>query len=139
MILIVDSFRNLPPGINWLVKGGTSRDIVLSMASTYGVYLFTGLLFGKLIPVVSCIFQYLLLLPSYINTLTIYAFCNSHDVSWGTKGDNVASSSGHGSVKGKDGGQKGDGGFEAIEAANRLAQLQPPVLMPAEISAAYNK
>lgn len=33
-------------------------------------------------------FQYLLLLPSYVNILLIYAFCNLHDVSWGTKGDN---------------------------------------------------
>ena len=35
--------------------------------------------------------QYLLLLPSYVNILLIYAFCNLHDVSWGTKGDNGAS------------------------------------------------
>lgn len=34
--------------------------------------------------------QYLLLLPSYVNILQIYAFCNLHDVSWGTKGDNGA-------------------------------------------------
>ena len=30
-----------------------------------------------------------MLLPSYICTLQIYAFCNTHDISWGTKGDNV--------------------------------------------------
>ena len=35
--------------------------------------------------------QYLLLLPSYVNILLIYAFCNLHDVSWGTKGDNGSS------------------------------------------------
>lgn len=29
--------------------------------------------------------------PSYINVLNIYAFCNTHDVSWGTKGDNSVS------------------------------------------------
>lgn len=32
---------------------------------------------------------YFLLLPSYICTLQVYAFCNTHDVTWGTKGDNV--------------------------------------------------
>lgn len=32
--------------------------------------------------------QYLFLMPSYVNILLIYAFCNLHDVSWGTKGDN---------------------------------------------------
>jgi len=35
--------------------------------------------------------QYLLLLPSYVNILLIYAFCNLHDVRWGTKGDNGSS------------------------------------------------
>lgn len=31
--------------------------------------------------------QYILLSPSYTNILNVYAFCNTHDVSWGTKGD----------------------------------------------------
>lgn len=30
--------------------------------------------------------QYLLLSPAYVNILNIYAFCNIHDISWGTKG-----------------------------------------------------
>ncbi|KAI6921368.1 Chitin synthase [Hortaea werneckii] len=34
--------------------------------------------------------QYFMLLPSYLCTLQVYAFCNAHDVSWGTKGDNIA-------------------------------------------------
>lgn len=33
--------------------------------------------------------QYLLLSPSYINVLNVYAFCNTHDISWGTKGPDV--------------------------------------------------
>lgn len=33
--------------------------------------------------------QYFALLPSYICTLQVYAFCNTHDITWGTKGDNV--------------------------------------------------
>jgi len=33
--------------------------------------------------------QYLLMAPSYINVLNVYAFANVHDVSWGTKGDNT--------------------------------------------------
>ncbi|KAJ3085212.1 Chitin synthase, class 1 [Quaeritorhiza haematococci] len=32
----------------------------------------------------------MLLLPSYINVLTVYALSNLHDVSWGTKGDSKA-------------------------------------------------
>lgn len=31
--------------------------------------------------------QYLLFTPTYINILNVYAFCNTHDITWGTKGD----------------------------------------------------
>lgn len=32
-------------------------------------------------------FQYLLLTPTYVNILNVYAFCNTHDITWGTKGE----------------------------------------------------
>lgn len=38
----------------------------------------------------SSFFQYLLLAPSFTNVLNVYAFCNLHDVSWGTKGSDKA-------------------------------------------------
>jgi len=28
--------------------------------------------------------------PSYVNILNVYAFCNTHDITWGTKGDDKA-------------------------------------------------
>lgn len=34
--------------------------------------------------------QYMLLAPSFTNVLNVYAFCNLHDVSWGTKGSDKA-------------------------------------------------
>ena len=34
--------------------------------------------------------QYQLMATSYINILNVYAFCNWHDVSWGTKGADKA-------------------------------------------------
>lgn len=34
--------------------------------------------------------QYLCLAPSFTNVLNVYAFCNLHDVSWGTKGSDKA-------------------------------------------------
>ena len=34
--------------------------------------------------------QYLLLTPTYLNILNVYAFCNTHDITWGTKGDDKA-------------------------------------------------
>lgn len=29
----------------------------------------------------------MLLTPTYLNILNVYAFCNTHDITWGTKGD----------------------------------------------------
>lgn len=44
--------------------------------------------------------QYLLLTPTYINILNVYAFCNTHDITWGTKGDDKAPKLGNATVKG---------------------------------------
>ena len=38
----------------------------------------------------SSFLQYLCLAPSFTNVLNVYAFCNLHDVSWGTKGSDKA-------------------------------------------------
>lgn len=46
--------------------------------------------------------QYLLMAPSYIAVLNVYAFSNVHDISWGTKGDNKVATD-LGSVELKDG------------------------------------
>ncbi|RHY46495.1 hypothetical protein DYB28_008242 [Aphanomyces astaci] len=40
--------------------------------------------------------QYTAMLPSFVNILMVYSFCNLHDLSWGTKG---IDSGGHGEVK----------------------------------------
>jgi chitin synthase len=67
----------------------TFRNIVISLLSTYGLYLIGSLLHGQPWHMITSFFQYLLMLPSYVNILMTYAFCNTHDVSWGTKGDNT--------------------------------------------------
>ena len=54
--------------------------------------------------------QYMLLLPSYVNILMMYAMCNLHDVSWGTKGDNGAAKDLGGAKK-----VKSEGGEEVME------------------------
>lgn len=58
--------------------------------ATYGLYLISSILYFDPWHMLTSFVQYLLLLPSYVNILLIYAFCNLHDVSWGTKGDNGA-------------------------------------------------
>lgn len=44
--------------------------------------------------ILTCILQYTFVLPSLLNMVQVFAFCNLHDISWGTKGldDNGGSS-----------------------------------------------
>ncbi|KAG8843903.1 Chitin synthase, class 1 [Tulasnella sp. 330] len=63
--------------------------IVLSLAATFGLYVFASIIFFEPWHMITSFAQYLLIAPSYINVLNVYAFANVHDVSWGTKGDNT--------------------------------------------------
>ncbi|KAI8818729.1 chitin synthase-domain-containing protein [Fimicolochytrium jonesii] len=73
-----------------LINEPSFRDIVISLGSTYGLYFGSSVLHLDPWHCVTSMVQYLLLLPVYINVFMVYAFCNLHDISWGTKGDNVA-------------------------------------------------
>ncbi|ODV97823.1 hypothetical protein PACTADRAFT_14325 [Pachysolen tannophilus NRRL Y-2460] len=63
--------------------------IIVSLLSTYGLYAFMSLAYMDFFHIFTSSLQYFLLLPAYTCLLQIYAFCNTHDVSWGTKGDNA--------------------------------------------------
>nr|POE87996.1 chitin synthase a [Quercus suber] len=64
-------------------------NMIVSLLSTVGLYLIMSILYLDPWHMVTSSLQYFMLLPSYICTLQVYAFCNAHDVTWGTKGDNV--------------------------------------------------
>ncbi|KAF5331770.1 hypothetical protein D9758_016642 [Tetrapyrgos nigripes] len=64
------------------------RNIVLSLVATLGLYLIASLIFFEPWHMITSFIQYMLMAPSYISVLNVYAFANVHDVSWGTKGDN---------------------------------------------------
>lgn len=70
------------------VSDGLMVNIVISLLSTVGLYFYSSFLYLDPWHMFTSSLQYFLLLPSYICTLQIYAFCNTHDVTWGTKGDN---------------------------------------------------
>lgn len=84
----------------------------MSLMATYGLYLVSSLMYLEPWHMLTSFIQYLFLLPSYVNILLIYAFCNLHDVSWGTKGDNGASKDLGAAKK-----VKNDDGEEALEVA----------------------
>lgn len=61
------------------------RDLVISMVSTYALYIVASLMYGEPSFMVTSFFQYILLSPTYVNVLNIYSFCNIDDISWGTR------------------------------------------------------
>ncbi|APA12817.1 hypothetical protein sscle_10g075870 [Sclerotinia sclerotiorum 1980 UF-70] len=66
-------------------------NLVVSLCSTLGLYFLMSFLYLDPWHMFTSSGSYFALLPSYICTLQVYAFCNTHDVTWGTKGDNVMS------------------------------------------------
>jgi len=64
--------------------------LIAAMVSTYGIYFISSCLYRDPWHLFSSMLQYLLLAPSFTNVLNVYAFCNLHDVSWGTKGSDKA-------------------------------------------------
>jgi len=67
-------------------KNKTFRELVISIAATYGLYFIGSIMHGEPWHMFTSFLQYLFYLPSYVNILMTYAMCNLHDVSWGTKG-----------------------------------------------------
>lgn len=64
-------------------------NLIVSTCSTIGLYFLMSFLYLDPWHMFTSSAQYFALLPSYVCTLQVYAFCNAHDVTWGTKGDNV--------------------------------------------------
>lgn len=85
------------------VKLGSNvfTNLVVSILSTVGLYFIMSFLYLDPWHMFTSSASYFMLLPSYICTLQVYAFCNTHDISWGTKGDNfihtdLGAATGHG-------------------------------------------
>ncbi|KAF7195205.1 Chitin synthase A [Pseudocercospora fuligena] len=64
-------------------------NLIVSTLSTVGLYFLMSFMYLDPWHMFTSSAQYFALLPSYICTLQVFAFCNAHDVTWGTKGDNV--------------------------------------------------
>jgi chitin synthase len=55
------------------------------MASTYALWFIISFMFLEPAHMFTSFVQYLLMTPTYINVLNVFAFCNTDDLSWGTK------------------------------------------------------
>lgn len=73
--------------VDQLFKDEVFYTLIVSVMSTFGIWLIASLLMFDPWHMVTSLLQYMLLTPTYTNVLNVYAFCNTHDVSWGTKGD----------------------------------------------------
>ena len=63
---------------------------LLALVAVYGLQIVAALLYMDPWHMLTSFPAYTLLASSYINILNVYAYCNWHDVSWGTKGSDKA-------------------------------------------------
>ncbi|KAH9062450.1 chitin synthase-domain-containing protein [Lactarius vividus] len=71
-------------------QGGAAYQIMwFSIVVTYGAYTVASFLAFDPWHMFTSFIPYLLLSPTYINILNIYAFANLDDISWGTKGEDA--------------------------------------------------
>ncbi|KAK9459399.1 chitin synthase-domain-containing protein [Lipomyces oligophaga] len=95
-MLVVQTLRapnfSKPPGESIIAYIFTSVPIliIIALASTYGVYFLASILYLDPWHMLNSFTQYTFFMPSFVNILNVYAFCNWHDVSWGTKGSTTA-------------------------------------------------
>ncbi|KAK2467893.1 hypothetical protein APHAL10511_000188 [Amanita phalloides] len=83
-------FASVVCAIQAIRQQGPANDAILfSVVITYGLYALSSVLAFDPWHMITSFIPYLLLSPSYINILNIYAFSNLDDISWGTKQDTV--------------------------------------------------
>ncbi|KAH8106018.1 glycosyltransferase family 2 protein [Cristinia sonorae] len=96
--LTIRAFADIPRQLQGLTASQVAKTffttqvgaLVAAMVSTFGIYFIASFLYGDPWHMFSSFLQYLTLAPSFTNVLNVYAFCNLHDVSWGTKGSDKA-------------------------------------------------
>ncbi|KAH9811369.1 family 2 glycosyltransferase [Melampsora americana] len=69
-----------------IFMGSTYGPIFAGLAGTFGIYIVSSFMYMDPWHIFHSMIPYLLVAVSFTNILNIYAFCNLHDVSWGTKG-----------------------------------------------------
>ena len=85
--ILDDLETNEPFSVDRIFKNKVFYTLIVSVMSTFGIWLIASLLMFDPWHMFTSLPQYMLLTPTYTNVLNVYAFCNTHDVSWGTKGD----------------------------------------------------
>ena len=64
--------------------------ILVALGAIFGIYFLASFMYLDPWHMFTSFPVYLLIMPSYTNIVNVYAYCNWHDVSWGTKGSDKA-------------------------------------------------
>lgn len=86
----IDLHDGADDAIKSFVSSTGAGIIIIALAATFGLYFVASFLYLDPWHMFTSFPQYLLTMSSYINILNVYAYCNWHDVSWGTKGADKA-------------------------------------------------
>ncbi|CAH7688751.1 class III chitin synthase [Phakopsora pachyrhizi] len=100
MILTIKAFCPLAEQINaahggnafGVLLGSTYGPIMAGILGTFGLYIASSIIYLDPWHILHSFIPFLLISVSFTNILNVYAFCNLHDVSWGTKGSDQADS-----------------------------------------------
>lgn len=80
------SLRSKNESYTEIIFSNTTAVLIASLAAMFGIYLIASILYADPWHMLTSSLQYFWLAPSFVNVINVYAFCNLHDVSWGTKG-----------------------------------------------------
>ena len=86
----IDWHNGFGPLVASFFSSNSSGIIIIALVATYGLYIIASVLYLDPWHLLTSMPQYLFLQSSYVNILNVFAFCNWHDVSWGTKGSDKA-------------------------------------------------
>jgi chitin synthase len=88
LYIVIKSFTGGIGGekVSLTIGDNIFTNLIVSSGSTIGVYFLMSFLYLDPWHMFTSAASYFMMLPSYLIILQVYAFCNTHDVSWGTKG-----------------------------------------------------
>ncbi|KAH8809363.1 chitin synthase [Xylogone sp. PMI_703] len=72
-----------------ILTNSITLNLLFPLCLTYTFWLILAIISGSPGHMFNSIIQYIILLPMRINVSNLYALCQIHDISWGTRGDNL--------------------------------------------------
>ena len=63
--------------------------LLFLFALVMGVFAMASALYCCIIDIVKGYIQFIMMTPTYVNIFIIYAICNIHDVTWGSRADTL--------------------------------------------------